>query len=486
MLTRSACHESFREPFLWISGHDLKCLTKQRSRDAHVTVDRFASTLRASLYWDDDEFFPPEDVWVDFGVEDTPCGLLGLNAADNDPAMEQLFEEAPPVFLRKSRCLDRWQEGFEDPKNARRYLKTQSFTWALTRDAGARTFSTTARNTLRSFPGIAHGKSYNVIKDFVATPLKRAPFSDPRLEGLCFTQGSIDELARGNSHYGRRPLPDHRAHCQTRLITTRDRLLHAIEGMELPCGVRQEYRVRFDRLRDADFGRCWQEYSVIVADRLRSAEPADAGERTADHLTYWIVPTLEAASFLRFELLRWQAGIETISAQADRAPSPDRFPLYAQITNGIMLSALLRIQTLSAGGGDPSTEPALWKSEWVRRHEYNGGLPQRGEGPESSGEDTEDSDESDAPRGRTVQGLGIREALEERGMCWIREDLVQTERPAFREDLVDTLALAANRALRSFRRQGPRAQIRQLVSHDTMLELFREKCIESRDNPRWT
>ena len=489
-------HPTFHDPFLWISGHDLKCLTKQRGRDVHLTMDRFFDDLRSSLHWDDDEFFPPEDAWYDFGVEDTPCGYAGVGAREEDPPedprLSQLFEDTPPVCLRKTQCLGEWEKHFEDPASARRHLKTQSFAWALTRDAGARTFSTTARNTLRASPGIAHGKSYNVIKDFSTTPLKRAPFSDPRLEGLCFTQATIDELSRGNSFYGRRPLPDHRAHGQTRLVVTRDRLLDAMVGMRLPCGVRQEYRIRAADARHARLGQYWQQYRVDIPD-------GEAAERLDDHLTYWIVPASAVAHFLRFELLRWQAGIETISAQTQPPPGKDAndVPLYTQIANGVMLSALLRIQTLSAGSGDPSAEPALWKSEWMREGKYNHGLRDGGRGrarteersredAAGSSDDTEETSRSDTDSGTTVQGLGVREALEARGMCWIREDLIQRDRPAFREDVVERLALAANRALRSFRRQGPRAHLRQLRAYDTVLELFREKCIEWRGRHLWT
>ncbi len=61
-------NQDFREPFLIVSGHDLK-LHSKRASAAEAQAD-FLQHLD-QCFRVEDRHLPPEDCWLDFGIEDT-------------------------------------------------------------------------------------------------------------------------------------------------------------------------------------------------------------------------------------------------------------------------------------------------------------------------------------------------------------------------------------------------------------------------------
>jgi hypothetical protein len=155
--------EVFRNPFLLVSGHNLK--VQYRSSKRTSVQQQFLQDL-------EDLFDMEEDCWIDLGIEVTP--ILGTNE----------------VYLLKSGCFDEWQRQFAD-YDSTNGVNGQIFNWFLTRDAGSTRVMMSSKHQLQR-QGLSYVKYYNLHKDIFAAPLKKSrPYCFEHLEGLAVSESTV-------------------------------------------------------------------------------------------------------------------------------------------------------------------------------------------------------------------------------------------------------------------------------------------------------
>ncbi|KAJ9653125.1 hypothetical protein H2201_009177 [Coniosporium apollinis] len=250
---------------------------------------------------------PPEDCWLDLGVEDTP--LAGGVPCEGI------------TLLRKRHCLDRWIDQFACPENDSQLIKPNRYYWALTRDAGDAKVELRQTNALRK-GGVAYNKAYNINKEQYATQLKGySPFRNPQLEALGYS-------------------------------ATKKRLSGALgQSSNEDYGVRQEYRINiglFKRMEDVD------------VDEENNVEQQQ-------HRPYWILSTREVNAFAAANISRWLLLLEVLIGRVD-AGHDGRLAATReqQLVNGVMVSAVIQALQLITST-DPAICPKIWKSQWYAR-----------------------------------------------------------------------------------------------------------------------
>jgi hypothetical protein len=461
--------DAFRDPFLGISGHNLKLAfqrpTLNQSRAAFV--DHLADAFRA----DKPEWIPKEDHWLDYGIEDSPAK----------------GEEYGVTLLRKSHCLSHWVGQFVDPGAGSAKTSVSKYNWGLTRDAGSASVELRATNALRSGGGMAYHKAYNICKERSATPLKGFNlFDNNQLEALAYTQALIESWYRLGGASG--ASVKKRAQLLAAFRRAKKRFASTVETKtKQNIGVRQEYRLLYSVFLLIN------EPSQAALDLIDPAdvsepEPEPEPELTAvnsdgmHHRPYWRLLTRDVNDFVAAEVSRWLFAAEVLICRADagyegRAAASEG----QQLMNGVMLAALLRTIRISTSG-NPIPFPCIWnrrgkRKKPRRRRRHRGG----------SGDDEDDSEEGhDQARDTDAsfyRGLDLRMSVNTFGMAWFPEDLMQLERdPMFRLEVLPELDLARTNALQqSFTRT--KGIQRKLSRANRILEQFRNHAFDNRDEP---
>ena len=477
ILLRCARVPGFAEPVLWLTGHDLKYTTKRKDRSRLATLQDFVDRLQNCMRWEEG-LVEPSECWVDFGEEawatpdvlTTPTGVA-----------------TKLVLLRKTHCLDAWECSFRDPEVHRGGRpKAESYFWHLTRDAGTRTFSTALTSSRRCIDGIAHGKAYNVHKEYASSPLKANldPWGDPRNESIAFTEETVQKMYKLNSRYGRQAHADAVKKSRDRIIRTRNRIIQVLgDRRDATFGIRVELRILLEQLLklgdgDGDGGGLGTPEDIVVP--LQQEEDRDIHSTPPPaHRAFWILDSRDVCEFVLSQVRRWHAVIEILGARTQRAADGPDSDLAAQVKNGLMLSASLRILQVTVSGLDPSRHPALWRESWMQKAKYRGHTyrpitlqPHEGDQHSDSGP-------------RAVQGLALGHSIMHRGMGWIDANLLETGGLAFREDIIPSLALATNTTLRAFKQVGPRKLLFQLGWDEAVAASFREFCLQKRGRLWW-
>jgi hypothetical protein len=428
-------HNAFRDPFLVVSGHGLKLSTK---RDTFEQTRRDFLAHLEQCFDVSPERMPPEDCWLDLGMEDTP--LVGSTPCEGI------------TLLRKQRCLDRWIEQFACPENDTRLVKPSRYHWALTRDAGSASVELQRTNALRK-GGVAYNKAYNVNKGLYATPLKGySPFQNPQFEALGYSQELIDRWYSLNSIYATLKQTKKRQQLLTAYRAAKNRLSGAlVQSGNENYGVRQEYRINIGLFR-----------------RIEGMDVNEENEiEQQQHRPYWILPTREANAFAAADISRWLLLLEVLIGHVESGHDGRQAAMREQqLVNGVMVSAVIQALQLSAGT-DPTMHPKIWKPQWYTREWKR---VHRGEdGAENSDSNGDDDDRLNR---RRLIGLNFRGRIEESGMAWLPQDLILWNViPTFTEQALKRLALAENAFQKSFLKTR---NIQRLLSReDTMLKLFR-------------
>ena len=225
-------NQRFRDPFLVVSGHNLKYHTK--AKDPVAARANFQQHIGECFNFD---YIVREECWMDFGMEDFPVG-----------------NDEPITLLQKSCCLETWMKQFACPKHHSRLTKPQLFPWHLTREAASASVELKVTNDWRRTGGIAYNKSYNVHKDLFATVFKNYdPFSNPRFEGLAFDSELLDEYYNANNPSGQLQQTGRRSRLRKAYIDTKDRVRKALLATDTcSFGTRQEYRITLQLFESLD------------------------------------------------------------------------------------------------------------------------------------------------------------------------------------------------------------------------------------------
>lgn len=221
---QTSAQTEFRDPFLVITAHDLKLLTK-RDTASEARTD-FVQHLQQCFHWHSDNF-PSQDCWLDFGLEDTPL------TTRHDSAV---------TLLRKTACLRDWSHQFRCPTHVSALIITRIFPWALTRDASTASVELRGSNDLRNRGQMIFHKSYSLHKDLWATSMKgMQPFGNTQLEALEYSQELLDRWYAAAKQFN----PRKREWLVKVLQRTKNRISAALSAfMNINFGVRQEYRIR--------------------------------------------------------------------------------------------------------------------------------------------------------------------------------------------------------------------------------------------------
>lgn len=224
---------AFANPMLVIMGHNLKLTFKQET--LLQTVDEFIEHFR-NVFDINDTTISTKDIWIDLGIEDCP-------------------QAEGYTLLRKTPCLEHWQQQFTNPTGKNNAIRTTIYPWHLTRDAAAAEVELLVTNALRH-KGIAFNKAYNSIKELFHTPLKGySPFNFEKLEGLAYSEDLLNRwLELKDKRTGKTQQQHHSADVNIRkrllaqYLRTKARVANAMRYTHASFGVRQEYRVYMDLL----------------------------------------------------------------------------------------------------------------------------------------------------------------------------------------------------------------------------------------------
>lgn len=245
-LASAADLPEFHDLFLVIVAHDLKYSTK--SHNALTCRNDFLAYLRLCFHWSSN-FFPPDDCWLDFAVEDTPVPSPGSLSV---------------TLLRKTPCLQAWQTQFSCPMSTRPRYRSLNYKWALTRAAGSTSIELRSNNILRRHGHIAYNKAYNIHKTLFTTVIKGyQPFDNPQFEALAFSQDLMGRWYRANKRGSELTYTKKRQHLLHSYFATKKRITTALQDHQNGnYGVRQEYRIRWSLFAAMQLDS--QEYKVTI------------------------------------------------------------------------------------------------------------------------------------------------------------------------------------------------------------------------------
>ena len=460
----------FHDPLFVVVAHDLKLHTME---DTPLRARRaFDQLIDRSFIYSEDTF-PPDDQWVDFGMEDTPIDRSGEGV----------------TLLRRRPCLHRWVERFACPQASGPTKSTSRFwNWAMTRDAGTADLELGTTNVLRKHGGLAYFKAYNVVKNLFATPLKDyMPFDNPHFESLAFSDHLREEWYRANA--GRGPSIS-RAAILDCFRQTKQRIHAAFAG---PCssggaqnfGVRQEYRINIQTFRDLPFDDVPASLEpardhdspvrMVPSPSPTTVEPPSILNRFArqlwkvsqpsaastqqsrvssTHSPFWILPTADVMTFAARELGRWVLAAETLFYSA-LSPVPEADQLLYSTAVGTFIRSL----RLSLSGLYPPTAPTMWLTilnspkhrAWRGPNAYTSSSL-RGEEEEDEEEEEEDEEEA---RNKKKRGLGYRECLENSGMMWLPPKMFTwVPQPCYTMAALQSLGMPGNAMQQSLKRSS--------------------------------
>lgn len=455
--------EMYREPFLVISGHNLKYFTKTSTSESTRTafMKHILDCFRI-------EYIQTEDCWLDLGMEDTPTS----------PSI---------TLLRKSSCLNHWLNLFDCPEHASSLVQPRRYFWQGTRDAISGNVELGMSNAWRYLGGIAYNKSYNLHKDVFATPMKNySPFDNSQFEALGFDQDLLEKWYKvnrlGNSHHYQQK----RQRLRRQYIATKIRIFEGLKATRsCSFGVRQEYRINFglflimnlnedviydtwdksatEPSRSASpsigklpcqlYNNCVLTIEIAHSARFSSGFATNASDIDHSHRPYWILPTPEITAFAMAQTNRWLFLLEVLMSQVKQGSeglmSIDH---QNQIINGMTISVIMRTLRFSSESIEPKTHPELWLN----------GYPQRRRGHRAPVH----------PR-RNMVGLNYSYSVTRYGAIWLPSQLfLWQSAPLFKSTLFKRLAFARNGLQDSFHKVS---NITQIITHrDQFFQLFRQ------------
>jgi len=227
----------FSEPLLVVSGHGLKAHFKEDT--LRLAASNYIRHLD-NCFTFTEENFPPDDCWVDIGMDVMPVPRSIANP--DRPAL---------TLLWKPKCLDEWAKSFECPRDTRGRTKKSTYNWGLTQDAGSISVETSKTNLWRSGGGVAYSKAYNMNMQIFHTPLKgHTAFDNPDLHALGFSQSLIDDWYRKNSPTSGATRPQLRKGLLKVYKHTKAMLVSRLgDSDNVDYGVRQESRINIKTLR---------------------------------------------------------------------------------------------------------------------------------------------------------------------------------------------------------------------------------------------
>ena len=446
----------FHDPLFVVVAHDLK---------NHITEDtpfqarsRFERLIGDNFIYNE-ENFPSDDQWLDFGLEDTPVVRPGEGV----------------TLLRRRPCLEHWVKRFSCPQASGATKATPRFwNWAMTRDAGTADLELGTTNVLRKHGGLAFFKAYNVSKTLFSTPLKDyMPFDNPHFESLAFSDHLREEWYRANA--GRGPSIS-RAAILKRFLQTKQRIHAAFKG---PCsssgirnfGVRQEYRINIQTFRDLhlDDEPCSLEpasghdtpvrmsrsplshpppsqsiLSRFASQVWKGSQPSTSSTQrphtTSAHLPFWILPTPDVMTFTARELGRWVLAAETLFY----SPSSP-FPEADQLTHSTAVGTFIRSLRLSLSGLYAQKAPTLWLT--VVNPANRLGRP--------SSKRHESSDIEEEEEDKKKRGLGYKDCLESSGMMWLPSNMFTwVPQPRYTAESLRSIGVLGNAMQQSLKRSS--------------------------------
>ena len=402
--------EVFRNPFLLVSGHNLK--VQYRSCKRTSVQQEFLEDLEFLF---DMEELVEEDCWIDLGIEVTPP-ILGSNE----------------VYLLKSGCLDEWQRQFREYDDTNG-VQGQEFNWFLTRDAASGRVIMSNKHQLRQ-QGLAYVKYYNLHKDIFAAPLKRSrPYCYQHLEGLAVSEATVKGWYETRKAGLSRPI--HAALLRI-LATTKTRLDDAINKTKLTeFGVRQEFRISISLFREMS--------------EMEGDEEDEEDEDDTCHPTHWRLPTDHVEKFIRSELNRWLLPLEHLVVQST-AVGAEPIDLGQEYRRSASIVAILRVLRVGIFEGFSKGSNSLWRERFT----YN----KRGRG--------EDEDEE-----VRRYGLGIHDSLERYGSVWVRKRLFDGESLFFTPKILGNIVFNHNYLQNQMNRQKrPIQRERDAVEQELLLK----------------
>ncbi|OCK73043.1 hypothetical protein K432DRAFT_387581, partial [Lepidopterella palustris CBS 459.81] len=398
----------FKGLFLVVSAHNLKL--DEKTTSPCRLKNRFLSHLQ-TIFRLEPQYISKNSFFVDFGIEDLPA-------------------REGTTLLRKEHCLKKWASKFHCPgPQTSAFTKELFFSWAITRDVGSASVELFPSNALCRHGGLFYNKAYNIIKEQFATAVKGlAPFQNPHLEGLAYTEETLHRWYQTAGTVARTGQAK-RQQILTELRATKRRLYSALTAPStVRYGVRQEYRMTLPTF-------------LAFMDYLEADPTADEGGPQS-HRPYWVVATEHVDKFRLSELNRWLLCLESLASEAEPEPGTGAvIPAERQQLHAAMAAAMRRLLHLSASCGCPNWVPSLWKGKRktsARRRKKGEGGPGR---PPTA-----------QPKYKR-QGLGLEAAVQTYGMAWFPEHIVHWDAglPVFTERDMKTLDVAFNGLQRSFR-----------------------------------
>lgn len=439
-----------------VSGHDLKLFWKN---NVFTSCRRNFLAHLSQCFRFDEIHFPPEDCWLDFGMEDMPpIGDIGR------------------TLLRKTGCLREWHIQFTCPDRKARFTVYDEYPWATTLDAASASVALTTDNNWYQC-GIAYNKAYNLYKDLFATPLKKFnPFDHPHLEALGYSQTVLEEWAAQNSYYSHIPATAHERLIKA-YLDTKGRVstaLHASKDTDF--GIRQEYRITialFQKLTmearsgspDPGTGGLRARFRSIstAIDNLDDGRQGRDNISAATHRAYWILKTKDVNAFVAAQLNRWLLCLEVLIARGQSAPGGlEPSSREQQLIDGVLVSAMVRLLRLSTGGLNRRGSPAIWKNHWISKS------PRR-----LDNEDEDEEEEGEEKPGLMRWGLGLDDILDESGIAWFCPELMRWNTLTLTRYALKNLAFNTN-ALQQSYRTTTNIQ-KRLQNEDHALALFHER-----------
>lgn len=336
----------FRNPLLYLSGHDIKLRCRGVSAAA---VDRnFVERVESRL---DMTYLKQSRYWIDLGTEDTPA----YEDNHTGPGITLLF---------RGQCLAQWKTDFMAEPNpgcgtTPSGYRDESYSWSGLRDAGTGVVTPISARGRANY-NIWHAKAYNIHKDVHYTPLREPAFGNPRLDAIGFTQEKLTSTTQGPSKLEQDHIVHAFVYCKNRVYTA------LRESRNQSFGARREFRIRRSEL-----SRLSRDGSDIQLDNGPAGDPFAAN---SGHLPYWIIPTEEANEFMMWSANRLVYAIEHLAMQVNplgnSIPPPNETRQYA---NSLMITTLLSLLRVVVSGGDVRRQSWLWKDELPRSERSNDG-----------------------------------------------------------------------------------------------------------------
>jgi hypothetical protein len=276
-------------------------------------------------------------------------------------------------------------------------------------------------NPLYIEAGLVYNKAYNVHKALWDTPLKgHRLFDQPLFETLAYSEPLLDEWVRAYRR-GRARKTEGQATLRADLVAAfqkhKTRLRAALDqSARFDIGVRQEYRVTLALLLSLPPAPAAERGGVHVI--TRDGTPVAGG-----HRPYWVLSSRDVKAFVAMDCRRWLLAVEFLMAGAGQETPLHELGLSqreAEMLNGALLTAVLRILCTTVAGQDPARSNALYLARYPAKKR-----DRHGRWVES---------------GRQRPGLGLRDTIERNGMAGLPDELMHWRFLAFRAEHAGRMA----------------------------------------------